>query len=180
MDLKFQKIKGRNKMMKKQIKQLIFIFFVSSCDIGMPVNQKEYLQNIEPVYLTLKEDLFEEELEKAGYSNINYTKPNIGLYELGRSEYKISLKGNYFINKKNNDSIQSKCDSIINKLYLDVIDDSIIYDCYYFKINLSFNNSKINHKYSILNRKYLKKDLEKLNHFKVIKVGKNEYKRIKI
>lgn len=157
---------------------LIYICFYG-CDISMPESQKNYIENLNHPILTLKEEKYIKELEVQGFSDIRIDKPDIGRNILGESEYSISLNCSFLLNY-NQDSIVKICDNIIDELYSKIIEDSIIFDCNIFNIDLFLSKSSIKSKKYFTQQHYTKKSLEKWNHFKVMKEKNGKYKRVKI
>jgi hypothetical protein len=148
--------------------------------MGMPESQKDYLENLKPTEPTIREESYIKELEKRGFTNINLDIPDIGRNALGESDYAIRLNCPFNLTINNQDSVIKISDGIIDELYSNVIEDSIIYDCKAFHVVFSVQQSEIDDDRNILSQHYTKPSLEQWNGFKVVKVGSARYKRVSV
>ncbi|MEN9997875.1 MAG: hypothetical protein RI922_865 [Bacteroidota bacterium] len=96
--------------------------------------------------------------------------------------YELTLHCDSLIVTANNkDSIEKIRFEIVNELYSNVISDSVIYDMNRIYTHLNVYKTDLpNEKESFTLKEYLKDSLEQWNGFKVIKIGKNTYKRVAI
>lgn len=164
--------------MKINVLLIVIIPILTSC---YSVNN-EYESNAQVHKLTSKEKLFIENLKADDFRDVNLNVPIVGHGELGKSNYTVNATPHFKLNFNNADSIIEVRKKLYIELYSKVIEDSIIYDCSLYSIKLEYGVDNMNeyNLYPNLTSSVSKEMLEKWCGFKVVKIGKDKYKRVKI
>jgi hypothetical protein len=163
--------------MKIIVIPFFIILFFAGCNLG----ECGYCDSLPIVKPTKKELNYIDTLKFRGFSNVQLFIPIIGEQAYGKNHYAIQVDCPFELTKKNSDSIILIRNSIANELYNSIIEDSIIYDCKELDIRFNYRKREID-PYSIngLADDISKDTLEHWNGFKVMKIGKDKYKRVQI
>jgi hypothetical protein len=128
-----------------------------------------------------KELAYIDTLKERGLKNIKLIIPLIGEYGYGRNYYAMELDCPFELKHQNTDSIIAVRNEIADELYSNIIEDSIIMDCYEIDLRFNFQKKEFDpYKNDNLTDGIKISVLEKRNGFRVVKVGKNKFKRVHI
>jgi hypothetical protein len=199
------KEKSRNKFLSVRdvflISLIFLLFMVSSCMLSTGKLSKED-QEIQD-YLSEPAPLNEKEQQFVNTFNVYGFKAELSRFYIYRNYEELSLSRDeikdetYFVQMTNDtliawdgnyQQLNKLEEDVVTTLFTKIIADSVIYyiDCLTFKYNTQSpdidGNNRFLSKNSLWNsyKKYDKVLLEKASGFKVIKTGKNSYKRISI
>lgn len=165
--------------MKFIIATIIMLILVQCISNEASVKQAEWYKSFENKPLTEREKNYIIQLQTNGYTEINIQPPTIGVDAYGSSRYCISICTQLSFNNEKFDSIKKINLEIAKALYKDVIEDSILFDISAIAVNVIVRNNINNSEKEIYNSFY-KKQLERDLKFKVVKKGKDSYKRVQL
>lgn len=159
----------------------LLIYLLTFLLVGCISNQTTIDQNkLEKKRLTKKEELFVKQLETRGYSNIDIIPPTIGDDSPGFSVYHFSASSQITQSKNNLDSIQAINYEIAKELYVNVIEDSILFEIGSLIVIVEMKSSKGKSAKIETYEIYRKNQLEHELKLKVIKKNDGTFERLKI
>lgn len=157
---------------------IILLLLNTSCSFGdgMSSSQKKYLENLQPKKLTDKEIGFKNKLSLEGYFNIEIINPRIGIVNYGNSEYYIYLNCPFDYVPEKSDTLNKITKKIVNDLFTNVIEDSILYDINIISVHLNLKHHRTKKSIEYYDRYHIS-DLEKFNNLKVVKSKEGKLER---
>ena len=167
--------------MKKAIRLILFgygVIVLTRC--APPAPHFDVAPNrLEPT--NRREWSLKKELEKTGFSKVDFVVPIPKLTTPGMGMYRIILTSDLYVDEKNVDSVAVMKYELANRLYKEIMEDSIIYTINQVDVTL---NCRESNRLNTRNWKYTdnfhKDSLEKWNGFKVIKNKGGYYNRVPV
>jgi hypothetical protein len=141
-------------------------------------NEAALYERLKNKPLTLKEKETANHLKKSGFYNVEIYPPTIGIDAQGTSFYSIILFSKTRTSQIPTERIKSIQYETAKHFFLDVIEDSILYDIGEISVTLSLR-SKIKFGSDVkFYNSYSKKQLEKALNFKVIRKDDYTFERV--
>lgn len=137
---------------------------------------KEYMGNLKPTPPSQKELRFIDSLKREGFSNVKLDIPIPTYTGKGYAFYCIDMKPPFLYDWTKRDSIRLVMREIANKLYSQIIEDSIIIE--FRSISVTLHTKSTNGERKDIAYDYEKNELELNNGFRVVQDSLSTYRRI--